>query len=191
MNLWRWEEHLLGKCGLEVVPAGKLDIFHAADDICRAEPFGIGQEITPRSRQRRVADGSDFFQRDSLGQQPNRQRGSGTRALLDWELAKEGIKPQDILGYENEEYTHMNVAAAVLSGRADVGLGIKSAAVALGLEFIPVGVEEYDLIIPSVYWEDGRIRALLDVIRAQPFISAVQRLGGYGTDHTGTLLWTR
>ena len=120
----------------------------------------------------------------------NRQRGSGTRVLFDWELAKQGLKPQAVQGYENEEYTHMNVAAAVLSGRADAGLGVKAAAVALGLDFIPVGVEEYDLIISSRYWNDERIRALLEIVCSAKFKRAVVQLGGYGTDRTGTLLWT-
>ncbi|MCL1939831.1 MAG: molybdopterin biosynthesis protein [Desulfovibrionaceae bacterium] len=120
----------------------------------------------------------------------NRQRGSGTRVLLDWEMAQKGIAAQDIHGYENEEYTHMNIASAVLSGRADAGLGVQAAAVALGLEFLPVGDEEYDLIIPSRYWDDARVRALLAVIRSATFQDAVQRLGGYGTARSGELLWT-
>lgn len=119
----------------------------------------------------------------------NRQRGSGTRVLFDWRLRELGISPDSIQGYENEEYTHMNVAAAVLSGRASAGLGVKAAAVALGLDFIPVGVEEYDLIIPSRYWEDARMTALLDVIRSAVFKRAVLNLGGYGVEHTGELLW--
>ena len=120
----------------------------------------------------------------------NRQRGSGTRVLLDWELAQKNIKAGDIHGYENEEYTHMNVASAVLSGRADAGLGVQAAAVALGLDFIPVGVEEYDLIIPSRYWDDVRVHALLELVRSATFKHDVQQLGGYGTDRSGGLLWT-
>lgn len=120
----------------------------------------------------------------------NRQRGSGTRVLLDRRLAEEGVRPQVIRGYEDEEYTHMNVAAAVLSGRAGAGLGVKAAAAALGLDFIPVGVEEYDLIIPVRYWDDSRIRALLEVASSAKFKRAVLQLGGYGVERTGMLLWT-
>ena len=119
----------------------------------------------------------------------NRQRGSGTRVLLDWELGRLGMSSDDISGYEIEEYTHMNVAAAVLSGRASVGLGVKAAALALGLEFIPVGVEEYDLIILERHWEDKRMQALLHVIRGQEFKEAVQQLGGYGLERTGEEIW--
>lgn len=120
----------------------------------------------------------------------NRQRGSGTRVLLDYELRKRGIAPARIAGYENEEYTHMNVAAAVLSGRASAGLGVKSAANALGLDFIPVGVEEYDLIIPARYQDDERMRALVGVIRSAAFKDAVFAMGGYGIEKTGEIVWT-
>lgn len=119
----------------------------------------------------------------------NRQRGSGTRVLLDYQLEQRGISSSCITGYRDEEYTHMNVAAAVLSGRADAGLGVRAAANALGLEFMPVGVEEYDLVIPVRYARDERIIALFEVIRSEDFKSAVQAMGGYGTAQTGEILW--
>jgi putative molybdopterin biosynthesis protein len=119
----------------------------------------------------------------------NRQRGSGTRVLLDYELRKNGIAWQDIAGYREEEYTHMNVAAAVLSGRADAGLGVRSAAQALGLDFVPVGMEEYDLVIPAVHAGDWRIAALLDVIRSQEFKAAADAMGGYDTRRSGEIAW--
>jgi putative molybdopterin biosynthesis protein len=119
----------------------------------------------------------------------NRQRGSGTRVLLDYRLSKLGIAPEQINGYENEEYTHMNVAAAVLSGRATTGLGVRAAANALGLEFLPVGVEEYDLVIPAAYWEDPRIQALVSVIRSAEYKQTAVALGGYIMDRTGEIIW--
>ena len=119
----------------------------------------------------------------------NRQRGSGTRVLLDYELKKRGLSPARIQGYRDEEYTHMNVAAAVLSGRADAGLGVRSAASALGLDFLSVGVEEYDLVIPCRYAQDERILALLDVIRSEEFRNTVAAMGGYGTVRTGEIIW--
>ena len=88
-----------------------------------------------------------------------------------------------------EEYTHMNVAAAVLSGRAHTGLAVRAAACALGLDFVPVGVEEYDLVIPQRYAEDERILALLDVIRSEAFRKEVAALGGYGVEKTGQVIW--
>ena len=119
----------------------------------------------------------------------NRQRGSGTRVLLDYRLKQLGIRPQQLAGYEDEEYTHMNVAAAVLSGRAHTGLAVRAAACALGLDFVPVGVEEYDLVIPQRYAEDERILALLDVIRSEAFRKEVAALGGYGVEKTGQVIW--
>lgn len=119
----------------------------------------------------------------------NRQRGSGTRVLLDWELSRLGLAAERITGYENEEYTHMNVAAAVLSGRAGAGLGVRAAANALGLDFLPVGVEEYDLVIPVAYWDDPRMQALAAVARSAAFKDAVNAMGGYGVGRTGEVVW--
>ncbi len=119
----------------------------------------------------------------------NRQRGSGTRVLLDYEMSLRKIAPDDIAGYADEEYTHMNVAAAVLSGRASAGLGVRAAANALGLDFIPVGVEEYDLVIPARYAGDARMQALFDVVRSAAFKKAVFAMGGYGVEKTGEVIW--
>jgi putative molybdopterin biosynthesis protein len=83
----------------------------------------------------------------------------------------------------------MGVAAAVLSGRADVGLGVKSAAVALGLDFLPVGVEEYDLVIPEIHFSDDRIVRLLEAIRSAEFKDGVRLMGGYGLESTGEVVW--
>ena len=115
----------------------------------------------------------------------NRQGGSGTRVLLDYELKKREISAADIAGYETEEFTHMAVAVAVVSGAADAGLGIRSAANALDLDFIPVTRERYDLIIPELFFETPPLQALLVVIRSEEFKSRVGELEGYGTDETG------
>ena len=84
----------------------------------------------------------------------NRQRGAGTRALLDFELGRRGIDPGQIAGYSREEFTHLAVAAAVAAGRADAGLGIRAAAQAFGLDFIPVAWEPYDLVLRVPVLED-------------------------------------
>jgi putative molybdopterin biosynthesis protein len=119
----------------------------------------------------------------------NRQRGSGTRVLLDYELKKRGILPTKVRGYRDEEYTHMNVAAAVLSGRADCALGVRAAAVALGLDFVPVGVEQYDLVVAKAWADDERMQALLDVIRSPEFRETVTAMGGYDAVRSGEVLW--
>jgi molybdenum cofactor synthesis domain-containing protein len=117
----------------------------------------------------------------------NRQPGSGTRILLDYEMLKAGIDPKAIPGYRSEEYTHMNIAMAVASGRADVGLGILASAKALDLDFIPIARERYDLVIPEEFLHDQRIEMLLDIIQSQKFIDQVLSLGGYETEETGSI----
>lgn len=109
----------------------------------------------------------------------NRQRGAGTRVLLDYELGKLGVDTAAIQGYEQEEYTHLAVAAAVKSGRADVGLGIAAAAQALGLAFRPLFQERYDLVVPTEFYESELLRPLWEVIRGEAFRAAVGRLPGY------------
>jgi putative molybdopterin biosynthesis protein len=118
----------------------------------------------------------------------NRQGGSGTRILLDYRLKQLNIDPGNIKGYEVDEFTHMSVAAAVLSGMADVGLGIYAAAKALGLDFIPVVTEQYDLVIPGAYFETENIQLLLETIKTPQFKKQVESLGGYSTSKTGELM---
>jgi molybdenum cofactor synthesis domain-containing protein len=115
----------------------------------------------------------------------NRQAGSGTRILLDYELQKLGINTSQIAGYRSEEYTHMSIAMAVASGRADVGLGIMASAKALDLDFIPVSRERYDLVIPSDLLDDERIELLLEIIRSKNFMEHMLALGGYEVEETG------
>ena len=117
----------------------------------------------------------------------NRQPGSGTRILLDYKLEEMRMDPSHINGYENEEYTHMNVAVAILNGVADVGLGIMAAARALDLDFIPVVREQYDLVVPSSFVDDPKITLLLDVLRSEEFRKRVKGLGGYDPAKSGSL----
>ena len=118
----------------------------------------------------------------------NRQRGAGTRVLLDYHLARMAIAPGRIAGYDQEEYTHLAVAAAIASGRADVGLGIAAAATALDLEFIPLFQERYDLIIPKQFAEGELLAPLFKVLEDERFRAAVSRLAGYDVSLMGTLI---
>jgi putative molybdopterin biosynthesis protein len=118
----------------------------------------------------------------------NRQGGSGTRILLDYRLKHLGIAPDQVKGYDSEEFTHMAVAVAVLSGAADVGLGISAAANALGLDFIPVVTEQYDLIFAADHFDSAPVQSLLQVIASQAFKDRVASLGGYHTERTGEVL---
>lgn len=115
----------------------------------------------------------------------NRQRGSGTRILLDYHLKLAQISPSSIKGYDKEEFTHMAVAVNVLTGAADAGLGIYAAAKALNLDFIPLAKERYDLIIPTDLLADSKIQALLEIMSSQDFQSQVLAQGGYELDFIG------
>ncbi|MEG6616599.1 molybdopterin biosynthesis protein [Peptococcaceae bacterium 1198_IL3148] len=119
----------------------------------------------------------------------NRQRGAGTRILLDYKLKELGIEPEQIHGYHHEEYTHMAVASAVVSGAADAGLGIKAAAKALDLDFIPVVEERYDLCIPAEYWDSPVIQRMLQVMALPEFQEQVANLGGYDLRDCGKIMW--
>lgn len=118
----------------------------------------------------------------------NRQRGSGTRLLFDHLLKQEGITPTAIEGYEREEYTHMAVAVAVASGSADTGLGIQAAATALGLDFIPVGEERYDLCIPAEFWDEREVSLVREILEEPDFHQAVRELQGYDFRDTGKVM---
>lgn len=109
----------------------------------------------------------------------NRQKGSGTRMLLDYHLNKIGINPSDINGYEREEVTHLNVAAQVAADSADCGLGVLSSAEFMGLDFIPVCSEEYDIAVPKRMLDDERFKGFLDVIKSKEFKDKLDSIGGY------------
>jgi putative molybdopterin biosynthesis protein len=118
----------------------------------------------------------------------NRQRGAGTRVLLDFHLSRMGIAPEEIRGYNFEEYTHLAVAAAVSSGRADCALGIAAAAQALDLEFIPLFEERYDLVIPAEHYSGALLSPLFIVLEDPHFRQAVASLPGYDTGPMGRLV---
>ena len=118
----------------------------------------------------------------------NRQRGSGTRMLLDFELERRGIKPETVPGYEREQYTHLSVAADVAGGAADVGLGVLAAARALELDFVPILQERYDLAIPQEYIEAPVLRPLLKVLRTPDFAAKVKAMGGYDVKQMGSVV---
>jgi putative molybdopterin biosynthesis protein len=118
----------------------------------------------------------------------NRQRGAGTRVLLDYHLSVMTITPERIAGYAQEEYTHLGVAAAVASGRADCGLGIAAAAQALDLEFIPLFQERYDLVIPKQFAEGDLLAPVFGLLAERRFREAVAQLPGYDVSVMGTIV---
>ena len=118
----------------------------------------------------------------------NRQRGAGTRILLDYHLDKEGIDISDVKGYDREMTTHMAVATAVKTGSATTGLGIYSAAKALDLDFINVAFENYDFLVPQDLLEDERIKEFIEILKSDEFKEKVNSLGGYGFENTGKVI---
>lgn len=118
----------------------------------------------------------------------NRQRGAGTRVLLDYYLNSMTISPESIVGYNQEEYTHLGVAAAIASGRADCGLGIAAAAQALDLDFVPLFQERYDLVIPKQYSEADLLAPLFELLADSAFRTAVSQLTGYDVSVMGTII---
>ncbi len=118
----------------------------------------------------------------------NRQKGSGTRTWLDIELARRSLAPEQIDGYQREEFTHTAVAVAVAGGSADVGLGLYSAARAMGMDFVFLGEEEYDLIIPEEFYKLELLQKLLATVRDPDFIKQVEALGGYRMARTGEVV---
>jgi molybdopterin molybdotransferase/putative molybdopterin biosynthesis protein len=118
----------------------------------------------------------------------NRQRGAGTRVLLDYHLKSMTISPESIVGYFQEEYTHLGVAVAVASGRADCGLGIAAAAQALDLDFVPLFRERYDLVIPKRFANDDLLAPLFSLLADSVFQKAVSQLPGYDVSVMGTII---
>ena len=139
--------------------------------------------IVPRANPKNVK-GLDDLTRPGI-HFVNRQRGAGTRVLLDYELGKLNIAADDVVGYKNEEYTHLGVAAAVASGRADCGLGIAAAAKALDLDFIPLFDERYELIVPQVYFDDPLLAPLFGVLADEDFQREVNKMPGYDSSEMG------
>lgn len=118
----------------------------------------------------------------------NRQKGSGTRILTDYLCSREKVEPSDVYGYTREELTHTSVAAQIACGSADVGMGIYSAAKLYDLDFIPICIEEYDLIIPDHAWDSPMMQQLLTILRSDAFREKILSMGGYTVEHPGQVL---
>ena len=119
----------------------------------------------------------------------NRQKGAGTRILLDYKMKQENIEPESITGYEREAATHMAVAAAVADESADAGMGVMSAAKSMGLDFIEVGREEYDFAVPAAYLELPHIMSFIRILKSEEFHKKLDELGGYGYSSSGEVIF--
>ncbi len=143
--------------------------------------------IVPKSNPKNIRGFADLARPEVVF--VNRQTGAGTRLLTDLYLKKMKIDPKNVKGYDHEEFTHMAVAAAVLSGAADTGLAVLSAARALDLDFIPVAQERYDLAIPQEFYDTPMLQALLAIIGADSaFREQIVAMGGYDVSEMGRVI---
>jgi putative molybdopterin biosynthesis protein len=116
----------------------------------------------------------------------NREQGSGARLLLDRRLAALGMRPTNLAGYHQEAGSHLEVAKLIAQKQADAGIGVKPAARLLGLSFIPLQEERYDLVIPKEYLDQHpALRQFLDTLVTRSFRTEIDALGGYDTRETG------
>jgi putative molybdopterin biosynthesis protein len=142
--------------------------------------------LVPRGNPKGITSLGDLAREDVTF--VNRQRGAGTRVLLDFELKKISIQPDQVRGYDQEEYTHLAVAAAVASGRADCGLAVTASASALDLDFIPLFHERYDLVIPEEHLQNHLLDPLFALIEDPKFRAAVAALPGYSIHEMGKVV---
>ena len=118
----------------------------------------------------------------------NRQRGSGTRILTDYLCKQENLDAAAIYGYDREEMTHTSVAAQIVSGSADAGMGIYSAAKLYDLDFVPICIEEYDIIIPDHAWETPMVQEMIETMKSEAFKEKLLALGGYTVENPGEII---
>jgi putative molybdopterin biosynthesis protein len=143
--------------------------------------------IVPRGNPKNIRGFADLARPEVVF--VNRQAGAGTRLLTDLYLKNLNIDPKSVKGYDHEEFTHMAVAAAVVSGAADTGLAVLSAAQALDLDFVPVAKERYDLAVPREFYDAPMMQALFGIIRGdKEFREQIMAMGGYDVSEMGKVL---
>ncbi|HBD93376.1 MAG: hypothetical protein A2015_10370 [Spirochaetes bacterium GWF1_31_7] len=118
----------------------------------------------------------------------NRQKGAGIRVLIDKMLSQEGIDAKDIIGYENEVSTHIEIASKIKSGQADVGVGVEFAAKMFNLFFTPVKEEKFFIIINKDYYFDSSIQQLLNLFKSGSFSQYYENLPGYNITQSGIII---
>lgn len=143
--------------------------------------------MIPKGNPKNIKEFQDLTREDVVF--INRQKGAGTRILVDYQLEKQGINVENIMGYDREMTTHMAVAAAVSSNTADVGVGVYSAAKSMGLDFVPIGEEHYDFLIPQKYLELDTVKAFIKVITSKEFQEELLKMGGYGVEGIGEIIF--
>ena len=118
----------------------------------------------------------------------NRQKGSGTRVLLDYHLGQLGVSPDHINGYEREVYTHFEVGLSILSGETDAGIATAAVSKLSGLSFTPITRESFDMVLDqSTFFQRG-VQAIMDVLNSREFRKGVEKLGSYDFSDSGKIL---
>lgn len=174
--------HLLGKDGKYNDEA--LDLFFKGEKMAKIYVVGRRQGIlVPRGNPQNIQGLHDLVAKKMI----NRQRGAGTRVLFDHLLEKEGIKPQDIFGYDQEATTHLAVALAVSEGDVDFGIGIEAAARTMGCDFIFLADEAYEFVAYAQTLEEPEVQELIELLKSDTFRYRVEALGGYTTKYSGSV----
>jgi excisionase family DNA binding protein len=120
----------------------------------------------------------------------NRQKGSGIRIFLDYSLKKSGIDTSAITGYENEVNTHFEIGLYMLSGKADAGISSVAISKLLGLPFIPLARESFDMVVgKNTFFEKG-IQAFIETLQSKKFKKTVEPLGDYDFVDSGKILYS-
>ena len=120
----------------------------------------------------------------------NRQKGSGTRVLLDYHMEIWVFRPVDISGYDREVYTHFEVGLSILSKEADVGIATAAVAKLLGLSFIPITWENFDMVLDQSTFFTKGVQAFIEVLKSREFRKGVDKLGGYDFRDSGKILYS-
>ena len=118
----------------------------------------------------------------------NRQQGSGTRHYLDQEFSRLGIDSKAINGYDDSVATHLEVGLKILRQEADAGIATRAAARLLGLDFIPLTQERFDMLIPKERFFSPAIQTLLEIVGSREFRTRVEVMGGYDTSESGRII---
>ena len=161
---------------------------HVNVDACTIVTFAAWEEgfLVRRGNPKGIREVADLARKDVVI--VNRERGAGARLLLDQRLARAGLRESKVNGYDRMASSHLEVANLVHLGQADVGMGVRSAAKLLDLDFIPLQEERYDLVIPTKFLSShAGLMHLLETIVSRAFRSEIEALGGYDTRETGTI----
>jgi putative molybdopterin biosynthesis protein len=143
--------------------------------------------IVAKGNPKDITEFTDLTRKDV--QFVNRQKGAGTRFLLDSMLSKQGIDPANINGYGNEEWNHLSTASYISRGMADVAFGIQSAASHLGLDFIPIAKEQFDLVFRFTNENKENLTELIHYLQSDSFKNSLTDLEGYDVQELGSVIY--